>query len=240
MNSLPDTSYTLLSRLADAADVDAWREFAEIYEPAVIRFARRRGLQETDARDVAQETLAAVAQSLDQWTNRVATNPKEATSAKSTGEPKSFRAWLYTVARNLAVNRLTRGRDRQGRGGDPLLSLETAPSPMLASAFDREYRLAAIAWAGQHVEREVAPETWKAFYVTAVEGIPIPQAAQRLGMQIGSVYAARSRVMAKLKARIDALDENQRDALHEQVESEMHKQAVSLDADESSPEERPS
>lgn len=107
-----------------------------------------------------------------------------------------------------------------------------AASSTLAAAFDREYRLAALTWAGQHVQREVSSETWQAFWLTAIEGIPIPQAARRLGMQVGNIYAARSRVIARLKGRIESLDEAARDALHEQVEMEMHKQAAAAHLDD--------
>lgn len=222
MAALPDTRYTLLARLAKASDAAAWREFAEIYEPAVVRFARRRGLQESDARDVAQETLAAVAQALPQWSN-------------AAERRASFRAWLYTVARNLAINRLARRRDQRGNSAAVDAALNSTASPLLAAAFDREYRLAALAWAGQHVQREVSPDTWRAFWLTAIEGLPIPQAAARLGQAIGSVYAARSRVIARLKARIAALDETERDALCDQVESEMRKQAAAASAEEHAP-----
>lgn len=233
MPSLPETRYTLLARLADTEDAAAWHEFAEIYEPAVVRFAKRRGLQESDARDVAQETMAAVAKSLSRWT--------EKSEGHSTRRETSFRAWLYAVARNIAVNRLQRGRAHRGAGGSLDDSLvNTLASPTLAAAFDREYRLAALTWAGQHVQREVSAETWQAFWLTAIEGIPIPQAARQLGMQVGSVYAARSRVIARLKGRIESLDETARDVLHEQVEMEMHKQATAADLDElNAPESRP-
>jgi RNA polymerase sigma factor (sigma-70 family) len=223
MTSLPETRYTLLARLADTGDAAAWHEFAEIYEPAVVRFAKRRGLQESDACDVAQETLAAVAKSLARWSERSG-------QSSSSRQGTSFRAWLYAVARNIAVNRLQRGRNHRGAGGNLEESFANiAASPTLAAAFDREYRLAAITWAGQHVQREVTAETWQAFWLTAIEGIPIPQAARQLGMQVGNIYAARSRVIARLKNRIDSLDENERDALREQVEMEMHKQAAAAD-----------
>lgn len=231
MTSLPETRYTLLARLADREDAAAWHEFAEIYEPAVVRFARRRGLQESDARDVAQETLAAVAKSLSRWTER-ASEANSTNDSSKAGRGTSFRAWLYAVARNIAVNRLQRGRDHRGTGGLDDSFANVAASSTLAAAFDREYRLAALTWAGQHVQREVSSETWQAFWLTAIEGIPIPQAARRLGMQVGNIYAARSRVIARLKGRIESLDEAARDALHEQVEMEMHKQAAAAHLDD--------
>jgi len=57
MANLPDTRYTLLARLSDPNDLSAWSEFAEIYEDAIYRYSRSRGLQDSDAWEVVQHVL---------------------------------------------------------------------------------------------------------------------------------------------------------------------------------------
>ena len=57
----PPTHHTLLLRLRDSRDEEAWRQFVELYAPAVFRTCRRRGLQEADAADVTQEVLRSIA-----------------------------------------------------------------------------------------------------------------------------------------------------------------------------------
>ncbi|HKB35845.1 MAG TPA: sigma factor, partial [Gemmataceae bacterium] len=59
MTSSPHTRPSLLVRIRDAADREAWRQFVELYAPLVYRFARRRGLQDADAADLAQDVLSA-------------------------------------------------------------------------------------------------------------------------------------------------------------------------------------
>jgi DNA-directed RNA polymerase specialized sigma24 family protein len=61
MQPLPDTRATLLARLRDPADADAWREFTRLYAGVVYGFARRRGLQDADAADLMQDVLRSVA-----------------------------------------------------------------------------------------------------------------------------------------------------------------------------------
>jgi RNA polymerase sigma-70 factor (ECF subfamily) len=98
MPSLPDTRASLIVRLPDAADARAWDDFVAVYAPLVYRLARRTGLQPADADDVVQEVLAAVARSVDGWLGRSDRGP--------------YRAWLLRIARNLAINALTRPKNR--------------------------------------------------------------------------------------------------------------------------------
>jgi RNA polymerase sigma-70 factor (ECF subfamily) len=195
MNDFPDTRTTLLLRLRDAGDQQAWNEFAAIYEPLVYRLARGAGLQHADALDLCQEVLLAVAGAIDRWTP----DP----------ELGKFRSWLYRVARNLTINALARPSRRPlGAGGTTMVNI-LASQPDLnvagsdAEQFDSEFRRAAFAWAAQQVRRECQPQTWQAFWLTAVEGSDVESVAARLRLSIGSVYAARSRIMARLRRKVE-------------------------------------
>jgi len=86
MTTSPHTRPSLLVRIRDAADREAWRQFVELYAPLVYRFARRRGLQDADAADLTQDVLQAVARS----SGRLEYDPRRGT----------FRGWLFTVDRN--------------------------------------------------------------------------------------------------------------------------------------------
>ena len=55
MTPVPETRPSLLLKLRDARNQQAWTEFLEIYQPLILRLTRRRGLQEADAREVTQE-----------------------------------------------------------------------------------------------------------------------------------------------------------------------------------------
>jgi RNA polymerase sigma-70 factor (ECF subfamily) len=188
----PDTRVSLILRLPDAANVAAWDEFVAIYGPLVFRMARRQGLQPADADDLVQEVFASVAKSVAQWLDR-----------KDRG---SFRAWLLRIAKNAAVNFLTRRRHGTlGQGGEQsqsLLAEVQVSDGRLSSEFDLEYRREVFRWAADQVQTIVSQATWRAFWLTHVENRPIAETAKQLGTSEANVYIARSRVMARLKEMV--------------------------------------
>ena len=196
MTDSPSTRPSLLVRLRDPQDERAWSEFLEIYGPLVRRLAQRRGLQEADAADLAQEVFRAVAGAIDRY------DPDPARG--------SFRAWLFRIARNLMVNLLASQR-RHPRGSgdsDVARALEQQPAPEGEETilFEGEYRRRLFAWAAERVRPEFRPATWQAFWRTGVEGQEPAAVARALGMTVGAVYIAKSRVMARLRREIEHVE----------------------------------
>ena len=184
--SPPETRASLIVRLRDAADVAAWDEFVAIYGPLVQRLAMRQGLQAADAEDVVQQVFAAVVQSVHQWLERPQQN--------------RFRGWLLTIARNIAIKTLTRRpQGGVGLGGDAGLNELAAPEGDWSSHFDIEYRREVYRWAAEQVQNTVTPNTWNAFQLTHIDGVSIAEAAEQLGMSVGNIYIARSRVINRLR-----------------------------------------
>ncbi len=181
----------MLVRLSDPADQVAWEEFVRLYHPVIYRTARYRGLQDADALDVAQQVLVSVGKSL-------AKRPHDPNRAR-------FRTWLDTVTRNAAINML-RSRPAVQASGDSALQRtldQLADRSDEAEVLQREYQKERFRAAARRIEREFAEDTWQAFWLSTVEEQPIEQVAKKLGKQTGSVYAARSRIMRRLREEID-------------------------------------
>ena len=67
MTTSSQTRLSLIARLSDREDVEAWDEFTAIYVPLLYRMARQKGLQHADAEELAQEVLVAVSRAVDRW-----------------------------------------------------------------------------------------------------------------------------------------------------------------------------
>src|SRR5439155_11837638 len=79
------SSDTIVSRLK-LHDALAWERLSQLAGPLVYGWARRAGLQDSDAADVTQEVFQAVAQQIDTFRKE---RPGD-----------SFRGWLWGIARH--------------------------------------------------------------------------------------------------------------------------------------------
>jgi RNA polymerase sigma-70 factor (ECF subfamily) len=193
MAEIPPTRASLLVRLRDPRDADAWREFVDLYGPVVYGYLRRQGLQDADAADLCQEVLGAVAGAV----GRLDYDPSRG----------AFRNWLFTVVRHKLSNwrraRRSRPDEPDGMEGHEALERCAAPDPA-AAEWEAEWERRVFAWACAQVRPDVAETTWQAFWRTAIEDQPGGQVAADLGLSVAAVYRARSRVLARLKELVQA------------------------------------
>ena len=190
MPEFPETRKSLLVRIQSPRDDEAWREFVAIYRPVVYRLARQRGLQHADAEDLAQRVMIAVRRAIGNW---------DADPAKG-----RFRSWLARIAQNAIINALTRRPPDAAAGGTAILELldeQPEPDQHTQENLEAEYRRSLFRWAAQRIRPEFRDGTWDAFWLTTVEGRAWRRLARALGKTVGAIYAARSRVMRRLKTR---------------------------------------
>jgi RNA polymerase sigma-70 factor (ECF subfamily) len=192
---LPQTRPSLLIRIRNTQDKEAWLQFVQIYGPVVYGYGRKHGLQDADAADLMQEVLHAVSAAA----GRLDYDPRRG----------SFSGWLFTVAHHKLCDLLTR-RNRQGQGsGDTGLHEWLGQQPARQEDVDRwdqEYERRLFTWAAEQVREHFQDSTWQAFWQTAVEGRSGQAVAQELKMTVAAVYLAKSRVMARLRAQIQHLE----------------------------------
>jgi RNA polymerase sigma-70 factor (ECF subfamily) len=197
MAESPTTRPSLLVRIRDGRDTQAWQQFVRLYAPMIYGFARKRGLQDADAADLTQEVLRTVAGAA----GRLDYDPQRG----------SFRGWLFTVVRHKVQNFLAGQKRRcQGSGDTGVqarLEEQAAPAPDEATLWNQEVERQLMARAVEQVRGHFHVSSWQAFWQTAMEGKKAKDVADGLGMSVAAVYMAKSRVMAQLKEQIRHLQE---------------------------------
>ncbi|MFN3191327.1 MAG: sigma-70 family RNA polymerase sigma factor [Aureliella sp.] len=194
MAEIPETRESLIVRVKDPRDRDAWDQFVSIYRPVIYRMARSRGIQDADAQDLAQRVLVSISQAIPAW------------------EPRDgirFRHWLAKVAKNAAMNALSRKPQDLGRGGsEHLLYLKEVEGEPNDGSYEIEMQRQMFRRAARIVRKRADDTTWLAFSLTMIEGISCEAAAAQLGLSPGSVYAARSRIVRRLREQVNKLSED--------------------------------
>jgi RNA polymerase sigma-70 factor (ECF subfamily) len=195
MNGPHATRFSLLVRLRDMQDTEAWFEFVEIYTPVVYGFLRKRGLQDADAADVTQDVFRKVSRSIHGF--------------QCDRQLGSFRGWLLTVTRSsLADLHETRSRQPVGSADTAvhrLLEEESADDDS-QQTWESEYRQSVFGWAVRQIRKDFEERTWQAFWKAGVEGLAAKDVAEALGMSVGAVYTAKCRVLDQLKQTIQGIE----------------------------------
>jgi RNA polymerase sigma factor (sigma-70 family) len=190
------TSVSMLARLRqDPTDQAAWSEFVRHYGPWIYRWCRQWHLPEADAQDVTQNVLLVLAKQMRTFTYDPAL---------------SFRAWLKTVTHHT-WNRYVANRSRPGRGTGDSAVLELLRNvaagddlaKQIQEGFDREFLQEAMT----RVQARVAPNTWDAFRLTALEGLSGADAAAQIGIKVATVFVYRGRVQRMLQEELARLEE---------------------------------
>lgn len=191
------TRASLLVRIRNSQDHEAWEQFVDLYEPLIQAFARKRGVQDADVADLTQMVLQAVAGG----------------AARFIYDPEcgSFRAWLFQVIR-FQLHNLRARAERFPKDGDTAIRefLQQYPAPEEESAYwDREYEQRLFACAAERVRQTCSEMVWQAFWQTAVEDRSAKHVGAALGMTVGAIYTAKSRVMSRIKQEIDTLRDHE-------------------------------
>ena len=72
-----------------------------------------------------------------------------------------------------------------------------------SALFDVEYKRQLLYWAAEQLRGEFTEQTWQAFWRTGVEGRSAKEVGAELGMTVGTIYHYKSRVMARLRRKIE-------------------------------------
>jgi RNA polymerase sigma-70 factor, ECF subfamily len=189
---MSETSHSLLEHLQDGVNETAWRRMVDLYTPLIRGWLRRYALSDSDCDDLVQDVLAVVVRRLPDFQRRP--------------QIGSFRRWL----RNITVNclrefwRAQRFKPGHQEFGSVLAELED-PESALSKMWDDEHDRHVTQCLLEKIRPRFEAKTWQAFERVALDGAPVDQVAQELGLTANAVFIAKSRVVHSLRKQAQGL-----------------------------------
>ena len=185
------TPVSLLARLREPNDKQAWDRFVELYTPMIWEWLRRLQLEPNDASDLLQEVFVILLRKLPEFRYQ---------------RDGSFRGWLRTIVANKHRDHLRRRLPTAIAAPEHFDNRQT-PDPA-AVVSEKEYRELLVARALQLIQVDFQTVTWQAFWDTTVREQPAEAVAVRHGISVNAVYLAKSRVLRRLREELEGfLDE---------------------------------
>ena len=184
-----NTRPSLLLRIRDRSDVEAWRTFDAVYRPMLRRFARAWGLSEDDADEVAQHCLTALS-------DRIADFEYDRRRGR-------FKRWLRTLVNNRVRDLLRQHRPVQADTAMLGGAQQREASP--EEVFDRIWMEEHLAHGLRSLRDEVEERTFGAFVALVIDQQPVREVCARFDLKPGNVYTIKWRLTERLAAKVREL-----------------------------------
>ena len=184
------TRNSLITRLKDWDDQEGWKEFFETYWKLIYGVARKAGLTDSEAQEVVQETIVAVAKNMAKF--------------RTGSEHGSFKAWLLRNTRWRIADQFRKRPPEQQKavhrhpddtGGTGTMDRISDPNgPALEAVWDQEWEKNLMDQALERAKAKVNLKHYQMFYLNVVKEMPAAKVAKSLGVSTGLVYVAKLRV----------------------------------------------
>ena len=191
----PSTSASLLAKIQDAQDMDAWQRFFGAYRPMIEGWCRGCGLTDSDRDEVAGMVLLKV---VERMKRGYVYDPG-----------RSFRGWLWAVVVSQ-VNEFKAGKHgqlAQGSGDSGVQqALAEHPAPAGVEGLERDLE-ALVQQAAARVKAQLGPDSpkWQSFWRTAVQKQAGKEVAGLLGLSVAAVHQNKSRVARQIREEVARL-----------------------------------
>jgi RNA polymerase sigma-70 factor (ECF subfamily) len=185
------TRATLLHRVRDAGDAQAWSEFFELYAPLLESYARAFGCRPADAEELRDRCLLVVAERMSDFRYE-----------RSKG---SFKSWLHRIARDKVVDWLRRPREERAPT-EALLAVPDAHEGPDA-VWEREWRAEHLRFALAEARRDAGAELAERMDLLLDDSLCAAEIGARTGWNANQVYKARASVLQRVREVLRRLGE---------------------------------
>jgi RNA polymerase sigma factor (sigma-70 family) len=207
------TRHSLLNRLKDWGDQTSWQDFYNTYSRLIYNVAVKAGLSDTEAQEVVQETVIAVARKIGEF--------------KADPAHGSFSAWLMRLTRWRIADQWRKRQagpasNLSGAGGnwpelrsddtDSIGAIERVPDPAslaLDVVWHAEWEKYLMDAALERVKQQVSPRQFQMFDLHVLQNQSVQETAKMLQASVASVYMAKHRVARLVKKEVKKLERSQ-------------------------------
>ena len=183
----PTTSKTLLDKIASGDEI-FWDEFYQKYSPIVKAIACFKGLNASDADDICQQVMMQFF--------------KQSKTFKFDPDVARFRTYFGRIVRGRIIDHFLRKKEI------PVAEFEAeVVDPDTEKLYLDEWRKMVIKEAEQELKQRVAPETFQAYELYAVQNRPVKKVAEYLDCSENQVYQAKKRCFAMMREILLAMNE---------------------------------
>ncbi|MFK7822126.1 MAG: RNA polymerase sigma factor [Planctomycetaceae bacterium] len=188
MELTDSTSASLIRRISDPADANAWERFAEIYAPLILRWLDSRGIQARDAEDITQNVMVRLHSQLQKgW---------------EYDESKSFRGLLRTMSRQGVSNYY---RDRKKPHISAELEAAISTEDRTGVFEQQEFENYVISRGFGQIRGEFSPVAVSAFLMCQKDGRSAREAGEMVGMTPGAIRTSNSRILHRLRELVSGM-----------------------------------
>lgn len=173
-----------ISKIANDRDEAAFDVLFRYFAPRIKSYCLRLGADPSGAEEITQEAMVSI------WRNAAQFDPAKASPS----------TWIFTIARNLAIDRFRRTRRPQFDPNDPSLVPDDQPLPdRLVEQTEKQENLRRIMETLSLNERNV-------LVLSFYENLSHGEISRQLSIPIGTVKSRIRLAFAKIRSTLDAHD----------------------------------
>ena len=183
------TQSTLLERIRDLADDDAWREFRRLYAPLLYHYARALGLSHDDAEDVRAKCYEAIVINIGEF--------------EYERQRGGFKAWLRTMAHRRVIDLQRKRREVALASGE--LADQVSPESSPDVLFDRVWEAEHLRYCVEEARANCTEATYLMFKAVVLDERPVDDVCHELNVSRNQIYKAKSRLLDLVRRRMREL-----------------------------------
>jgi len=188
------TRESLLLRLKDGQNEDAWREFHEVYGRLIFRYSLYFDISYSEAEDIVQEVCIKVFRQILRF---------DYSPAKG-----RFRGWLKTITRNTVIDYLRRKQNRLKNSKEYRLHVEQMLVDEAVAddeIWRKEWEKALCETAMERVRKRVGEETFRIFQRYVLDRDSAQDVANETSLDANAIYAVKHRVLNFLREEVEKI-----------------------------------